>query len=58
MFFGLNIPHLHLLLNHVPTVGTVVGRAARDDQKSHRERPQPVIGGAPRQTSRRADGAL
>ena len=25
MFFGINIPHLHLLLNHVPTVGTVVG---------------------------------
>jgi uncharacterized membrane protein len=25
MFLGINIPHLHLLLNHVPTVGTVVG---------------------------------
>ena len=25
MFFGVNIPHLHLLLNHVPTVGSVVG---------------------------------
>jgi hypothetical protein len=25
MFFGINIPHLHLLMNHVPTVGTVVG---------------------------------
>lgn len=25
MFLGINIPHLHLLLNHVPTVGSVVG---------------------------------
>jgi len=25
MFFGVNIPHFHLLINHVPTVGTVVG---------------------------------
>ena len=25
MLFGITIPHLHLLLNHVPTVGTVVG---------------------------------
>ncbi|MBI4887404.1 MAG: hypothetical protein HY824_09940 [Acidobacteria bacterium] len=23
--FGLTIPHIHLLLNHVPTVGTVIG---------------------------------